>query len=656
MIRFQPRLALLLCCAAVSSQVFADQNGTSQPQQRRQDDDLIRSIGHLERPDQAPAEPAPQLSMSVVPQSGPFRAAIFESVQVNVDSLGFNIPGDAANEPSIAIDPNFPTRIVIGWRQFDTVASNFRQAGWAFSQDGGLSWAFGGSLEPGEFSSDPVLDFDRQGNFYYYALQPIRGPVDWTCYLYKSFDGGITWPQEVYAFGGDKAWMAIDRTTGIGSGNIYVVWSPFASCCPGRFTRSTDGGLTYLEPISVPSYTFAAHLTVGPDGELYIVGAGDAGGTFRVTKSTNAADPALTPTFDLTVDIDLGGVVAFSDGPNPGGLLGQPWIAVNHSQGPERGHVYVFCSVNNIFSDDPMDVMFTRSTDGGFTWSPPVRVNDDSSTNAWQWFGTMSVAPDGRIDAVWNDTRESGQLNICRLYYANSIDGGVTWSQNVPLSPSFDSFVGWPNQNKLGDYYEMISDNAGANLAYAATFNGEQDVYFLRIPFDCNENGIPDDCDISCGAGGGRCDVPGCGTSGDCNANAAPDDCEPDFDCNGNGIQDICDIASGFSFDCNGDLEPDECPGCTDDCECTEIDPCWYGVCLAGACQVSPGIYGDTNHDGSVNVFDIFCILDGIAGQFSECGFDDIDIHPCGGNGTANLFDAFAVLEAITGIDACCGS
>ena len=42
--------------------------------------------------------------------------------------------------------------------------------------------------------------------------------------------------------------------------------------------------------------------------------------------------------------------------------------------------------------------------------------------------------------------------------------------------------MGWPNQAKIGDYYTMISDDAGADVAYAATFNGGQDVYYLRIP------------------------------------------------------------------------------------------------------------------------------------------------------------------------------
>ena len=50
--------------------------------------------------------------------------------------------------------------------------------------------------------------------------------------------------------------------------------------------------------------------------------------------------------------------------------------------------------------------MFIRSTDHGATWNDPLRVNDDPQGNgAHQWFVTMSVAPNGRIDAIWNDTR-----------------------------------------------------------------------------------------------------------------------------------------------------------------------------------------------------------------------------------------------------------
>ena len=449
-----------------------------------------------------------------------WRRGPHESIQANVDEFGNNIVGDAANEPSIAIDPTDRRKIVIGWRQFDTIASNFRQSGYAYSSNRGQTWTFPGVLEPGVFSSDPVLDFDRDGNIYYNALQPGRGPGDWAAYIYTTSDGGVTWPQEIYVGAGDKQWMAIDRTGGIGSGNIYMAWSPWGSCCgTDLFTRSTDGGLTYMNPLPLPGSPFFGTLTVDPDGTLYLVGVSGypdgLGATFLVVQSTNARDPQATPTFTPAAEVDLGGPVVLGGGPNPAGLLGQPWIATDHSGGPTHGNVYLLASVDPP-GTDPLDVMFSRSTDGGFTWSAPIRINDDPvGTDAWQWFGTMSVAPNGRIDVVFNDTRISGVEYLSELYYSFSTDGGVTWSENEVISPMFDSHVGWPQQNKLGDYYDMISDNKGANLAWAATFNDEQDVYFTRIlPFDCNGNGIVDSDDIADG------------TSGDVNENGIPDECE----------------------------------------------------------------------------------------------------------------------------------
>src|ERR1051325_10412256 len=70
--------------------------------------------------------------------------AAFTSIQVNVDASGHNITGDAANEPSITVDPTNGNKMTIGWRQFNTVASNFGQAGWGYTSNGGASWTFPG--------------------------------------------------------------------------------------------------------------------------------------------------------------------------------------------------------------------------------------------------------------------------------------------------------------------------------------------------------------------------------------------------------------------------------------------------------------------------------------------------------------------------------
>jgi hypothetical protein len=482
-------------------------------------EDTARAIAWQPRelPDDPPGQPArPQPYAAAAP---PVVFGPHVSIQVNIDGVEANIPGDAANEPSIAVDPTDPNRMAIGWRQFDTIASNFRQAGWGYSDDGGRTWTFPGVLDPGVFRSDPVLDFDANGNFYYNSLT-VDGS-DFTCNLFKSTDGGVTWGPGVYAYGGDKQWMTIDRTGGAGHGFIHQSWSIAGSCCGSNtFDRCMDGGNTFTTPSSIPSTPVWGTLAVASDGTLYVSGVNISDpdyGTFYVSKSTNAKNLFGTPTF-TTTQVNMGGsLVAFggTGTPNIEGLHGQVWIAVDRSSGPTAGNIYVLCSVDPL-GTDPLDIHFIRSTDGGATWSAPVRVNDDASTTAWQWFGTMSVAPNGRIDVVWNDTRNSGVVNMSELYYSFSTDGGVTWSANEQLSPVWNSYVGWPNQQKIGDYYDMISDDVGANLAWAATFNGEEDVYFLRIgDYDCNINGIADSLDIASG------------TSYDRNGNDMPDECEP---------------------------------------------------------------------------------------------------------------------------------
>ena len=132
-------------------------------------------------------------------------------------------------------------------------------------------------------------------------------------------------------------------------------------------------------------------------------------------------------------------------------------------------------------SGDPCDVMFVRSTDEGTTWSAPIKVNDDNSITNNQWMATMAVAPNGRIDAAWLDTRDAPGSDSSALYYAYSLDAGFTWSANEKLSDLFDPHVGYPNQDKLGDYFDMVSTNSGAHLAWAGTLNGEEDVYYSYI-------------------------------------------------------------------------------------------------------------------------------------------------------------------------------
>jgi hypothetical protein len=91
------------------------------------------------------------------------------------------------------------------------------------------------------------------------------------------------------------------------------------------------------------------------------------------------------------------------------------------------------------------------------------------------------VAPDGRLDAIWLDTRNAANNTDSQLFYSYSRDGGTTWSANVAVSQPSNPFLGYPNQNKMGDYISIVSDLDGGNVAYTATFNGEQDVYYVHV-------------------------------------------------------------------------------------------------------------------------------------------------------------------------------
>ncbi|HEX4667422.1 MAG TPA: dockerin type I domain-containing protein [Chthoniobacterales bacterium] len=402
----------------------------------------------------------------------------FISRQVNVNASGQNITGDAANEPSITVDPTNGNKITIGWRQFNSVASNFRQAGYAFTTNAGASWTFPGVLENNVFRSDPVLDADSTGTFFYLSLLETFFDNMW-----RSLDGGMTWTNIAPAKGGDKQWFVIDSTASIGHSFQYQHWSSSGNNFGGKqFTRSTDGGVTWLNPITLPNSASWGTPDVDSNGTLYIGGVNLGTGQIWCERSTNAKDGSVTPTFDLSTKVNLGGDIGFSYPINPVGLVGQIFLACDRSGTATNNNVYMMASVIPTGSNTGSDVMFVRSTDGGATFSAPVRVNDDPINHSkWHWFGTMSVAPNGRIDSVWLDSRNAANNTDSQLFYSYSTDAGATWAPNVSVSGSFNPFLGYPNQSKMGDYITIVSDNAGGDVAYAATFNGEEDVYYVRV-------------------------------------------------------------------------------------------------------------------------------------------------------------------------------
>jgi hypothetical protein len=438
----------------------------------------------LEKYDNPPAPPRKiETSPRMISQFG-----VFTSYQVNVDQNGQNIIGDAANECSISVDPTDGNKMAIAWRQFNDVNSNFRQGGWGYTTDGGVTWTFPGVLQNGVFRSDPVTHADELGNFFYLSLQSDVNLSFFCDDLWRSTNGGQSWVErspDRGAGGGDKQWLTIDKTGGPGHGFQYQA-DDGINCNGGgvQFQRCTDGGVTWQAPISIPQGPVYGTLDVDTNGNLFIGGEGN---TFYCVRSSNAQIGGQTPTFDQVTPVNMGGDLS-GGGINPAGLTGQCFLAVDRSGGPTNNNIYMLASVVPP-GRSTTDVMFVRSTDDGATFSAPVKVNDDPvNPNKWHWFGTFAVAPNGRLDAVWHDTRNAANNTDSQLFYSYSTDAGVTWSPNVAVSNPFNPFEGYPNQSKIGDYITIVSDNTGANVAYSATFNfnpnrnqHEEDVYYVRV-------------------------------------------------------------------------------------------------------------------------------------------------------------------------------
>jgi hypothetical protein len=439
----------------------------------------------LEKYDMPPAPPQKmETSPRTISQFG-----VFTSFQVNVDGNGNNILGDAANEPSISVDPTDGNKMTIAWRQFNTINSNFRQGGWGFTTDGGTHWTFPGVLQNNVFRSDPVTKSDEAGNFFYLSLQSDVNQSFFCDDLWRSTNGGQSWVErspDRGAHGGDKEWCTIDTTGGTGHGFLYQFWTSFFACDTGEFSRSVDGGVNWQTPLDIPNSPDHGAMDVDTNGNLFLAGGGSP---FYCVRSSNAHNPNVTPSFDQVTNVNLGGDL-IQGGINGIGLCGQTFIAIDRSGTATNNNIYVMASVIPFGASNGTDVMFARSTDGGLTFSAPHRINDDPvNQNKWHIFGTPSVAPNGRIDVVWLDTRNAANNTDCQLFYSWSTDGGVTWAPNIAVSNSFNPQAGYPNNQKIGDYITIVSDNTGGNVAYAATYNvnpnavggHEQDVYYVRV-------------------------------------------------------------------------------------------------------------------------------------------------------------------------------
>lgn len=393
-----------------------------------------------------------------------------DDVQVNTFSTADQ------DETPIRVDPSNRLHLIGG-------ANDDRQGPYecAFysSADGGLTWSELLFPDPGHFgaSGDPAVAIGPNGETYYCALAFGSNS---SIYVGQSPDGGITVPNWVQAVPGssnfeDKQFMCADLTSGALGGALYVSWTRFKNNgTPIMMVSSFDQGQTWSTPVQVSDGNSCQGScpVVGPNGELYIAWL-DTG------KDKIRFDFSLDGGVTWHADVQIASINSIGSVPHTGFRANSfPSIDVDRSGGPFHGSLYAVWAEDLGAGNGP-DVMLSRSTDGGATWSAKV-VASDVATNS-QFSPWVAVDPNGNVNVGFLDRRDDANDVSFRYYVSRSSDGGATFLPNVKVADKKTNANKYNQGFFIGDYTGAAASDRAVHGIWTDGRNNDNDVFTSSV-------------------------------------------------------------------------------------------------------------------------------------------------------------------------------
>jgi len=408
---------------------------------------------------------------------------------------------NAEVEPWVAVNPTNPRNIIAVFQQDRWSNGGARGLVAAATHNGGASWSTswahfttcsGGTVANGgnyDRASDPWVTFSPNGDAYQIAINFDLGPVGFgsvsAVTVSKSTNGGDSWSEPVTLIKDTSPNALNDKesiTADPGNANyVYAVWDRLVSPTvqanphgfehalgyrgPTWFSRTTDGGRSW-EPARIIydpgeiNQTIANQIVVLPDGTLVDVmdlifnfkNAHQARGfNIAVMRST---DKGLTWSKPIIISKQQDAPV--SD-PTTGAPVRTGDIIPNIAVDRTTGNLYVVWQDGRFSSDGHAGIAFSKSTDGGLTWSAPVQINTVPSTQAFT--PSVAVAADGTIGVTYYDFRNdtSSPPLTTDYWIVHSHDGGATWTEDHVAGPFDMTNAPVARGYFVGDYEGLAS-------------------------------------------------------------------------------------------------------------------------------------------------------------------------------------------------------
>ncbi len=421
------------------------------------------------------------------------------------------------SETTVAINPTNPQNVVIVSNVQHPLSGMFE----GVSFDGGTTWAtklIGHGDNLGDACCDPSLSFDNYGNLFLTYLFNRENTIP----VALSTDGGISFgliakingipKRQVSRSGHDDRGLfqfTDQGTITAAEGEVWVVVNvggPMGAFGAPVHGLGQVGSFDTREVIEGTNNCTYGDVAIGPEGQVMnvctLTESGQGGGKLFVNVDPDGLGPAPFGKRVFVADTHVGGFDFIPPQPDRS-VDAEPGLAWDRTGGAHAGRAYLVYTLEQKNESDNTDIYVQHSDDDGATWTDPVRVNDDHTTNS-QFLPKIALdQTSGDIAVTWYDSRldlgnggpgdTDGVPNDDAQYWgAFSTDGGSSFTPNLQISAGTSNSADANNGIDYGDYTGLAFFEGIARPAWADNSNStgtnpdgrlnELDIYTAAVP------------------------------------------------------------------------------------------------------------------------------------------------------------------------------